>query len=39
MEFTNWVNNKLGSQASYLMINNNNDPDDYSSAFNEHRRK
>ncbi len=38
-EFTNWVNNKLGSQASYLMINNNNDPDDYSSAFNEHRRK
>ena len=39
MEFTNWVNNNLGSQASYLMINNNNDPDDYSSAFNEHRRK
>ena len=39
IEFTNWVNNKLGSQATYLMINNNNDPDDYSSAFNEHRRK
>lgn len=40
-EFTNWVNNNIGNinGYEYLKINTNNDPDDYSSAFNEHRRE
>lgn len=40
-EFTTWVNNYLGNLRgySYLKIDANNNPDSYSSAFNEHRRQ
>lgn len=38
-EFTDWVNSTLGNIKPELSISNDNDPDDYSSAFNEHRRE
>lgn len=40
-KFTTWVNNYLGNLRgySYLKIDANNNPDSYSSAFNEHRRQ
>lgn len=40
-KFTEWVNNNLGilKGYSYLQIDSNNNPDNYSSAFNEHRRQ
>ena len=40
-DFTMWVNNHLGNLRgySYLKIDSNNNPDNYSSAFNEHRRQ
>ena len=40
-KFTVWVNENLGSirDYSYLKINSDNNPDEYSSAFNEHRRQ
>ncbi len=40
-EFTTLVNNYLGNLRgySYLKIDANNNPDSYSSAFNEHRRQ
>ena len=37
--FTSWVNQNLGNINSYLKIDSNNNPDNYSSAFNEHRRQ
>lgn len=37
--FTSWVNQNLGNIKSYLKIDSNNNPDNYSSAFNEHRRQ
>ena len=37
--FTKWVNNNLGSIENYLKISEENNPDNYSSAFNEHRRQ
>ena len=37
--FTEWVNNNLGSIENYLKISEENNPDNYSSAFNEHRRQ
>lgn len=44
--FTNWVRENLsksdnseGKKATYLDISLDNDPDNYSSAFNEHRRE
>lgn len=38
-DFTEWVNQNLGSIANYLKISEENNPDNYSSAFNEHRRQ
>lgn len=39
LAFTNWVNSNVASnQNSPLYIDSNNDPDDYSSPFNVHRR-
>lgn len=39
LEFTNWVNTYVApNQNSPLYIYSNNDPDDYSSLFNVHRR-
>ena len=46
-EFTNWVRNNLcdlksettNTKASFLKINEDNDPDVYTSEFNEHRRE
>ena len=40
-QFTIWVNSYLGNLSgySYLKIDSNNNPDNYSSAFNEHRRQ
>lgn len=37
--FTEWVKNNLGNDQPALKIDGNNDPDNYSSAFNEHRRE
>lgn len=37
--FTEWVNQNLGSIANYLKISEENNPDNYSSEFNEHRRQ
>lgn len=37
--FTEWVNNNLGSINKNLSISTDNDPDNYASAFNEHRRE
>lgn len=37
--FTEWVRGNLGKIKPYLNIDSNNDPDNYSSAFNEHRRE
>ena len=37
--FTTWVNQNLGNIQSYLKIDSNNNPDNYASAFNEHRRE
>lgn len=39
LNFTSWVNSYLGNKRFYLNISANNDPDNYSSAFNEHRRE
>lgn len=39
LNFTSWVNRYLGNKRLYLNISANNDPDNYSSAFNEHRRE
>lgn len=37
--FTEWVNKNLGNIENYLKISEENNPDNYSSAFNEHRRQ
>ncbi len=39
-DFTKWVNDNLGNKRDYLKIEKDkNDPDSYSSLFNEHRRE
>ena len=39
IRFTEWVNKNLGNIENYLKISEENNPDNYSSAFNEHRRQ
>lgn len=38
-KFSYWINENLGSKKDYLKISDDNNPDEYNSAFNEHRRE